>query len=124
MMVSDDSVLRPDFSFIARVHRRYIRGVIAGPPDLVIEVTSPENWQRDVYDKRDKYEQFGVKEYWVIDIAECRNRAFQWHRKMGLFRGGVVTEPFIQSRVLNGLRLNLRAIWRLSDQYQVMLRAS
>ena len=38
-----------------------------GAPDLVIEILSKGNRKYDLKDKKDVYEQSGVKEYWVVD---------------------------------------------------------
>ena len=40
---------------------------IAGAPDLIIEVLSDGTEDRDRGLKKDLYEKFGVKEYWLID---------------------------------------------------------
>jgi Uma2 family endonuclease len=46
-------------------------GIIKEPimraADLVAEVISPGSRRRDRIDKRDLYEQHGVREYWLID---------------------------------------------------------
>ena len=44
-----------------------IKERIMGAADLVAEVLSPESRRRDRIDKRDLYEQHGVREYWLID---------------------------------------------------------
>lgn len=112
VMESLDTVLRPDICFIARNRSSIIRGHIYGPPDLVVEFTSPANRERDLYEKRDLYERFGVREYWVFDIAERRDRAYQYVLRKGLFHGGAVTTPVLRCGVLKGLSLKLRDVWK------------
>ena len=40
---------------------------IYGAPDLVVEILSPRTMKRDIGIKKDIYEQFGVKEYWLVN---------------------------------------------------------
>ena len=40
---------------------------VEGAPDFVVEILSPSTRKRDLSSKRDIYEKFGVKEYWIID---------------------------------------------------------
>jgi Uma2 family endonuclease len=41
------------------------RGCI-GAPDLIIEIISPTNSQRDTKDKFEIYQSHGVREYWIV----------------------------------------------------------
>jgi len=43
---------------------------IYGAPDLIVEVLSPSTAKNDIGYKKDLYEKYGVKEYWIISQAE------------------------------------------------------
>lgn len=58
----------PDLMFISTAKRRRIRPTyIDGPPDLIVEIVSPDSRNRDRRDKFLDYEAGGVREYWIID---------------------------------------------------------
>jgi Uma2 family endonuclease len=42
---------------------------IIGPPDLIVEITSPSTASYDRREKRDLYANVGVREYWIADPA-------------------------------------------------------
>lgn len=109
------TVLRPDVCFVAQRNLSNIKGHIWGPPDLVVEITSPTNRESDLYDKRDDYERFGVREYWVLDIAENRNQAYQWRLRGGLYHGGLVEKTTLKSTVLKGFTLKLNDVWKRAE---------
>ncbi|MEI6394545.1 MAG: Uma2 family endonuclease [Verrucomicrobiota bacterium] len=67
MVLSPHRAVQPDVAFIATARLAIIQRVIRGPADLVAEVVSLEGRSRDPIEKRDLYEQHGVKEYWIID---------------------------------------------------------
>jgi Uma2 family endonuclease len=67
MVLSDHHSTQPDVAFIARDRLDIIQDAIFGPADLVAEVVSLGSRTRDRIEKRDLYEQYGVKEYWIID---------------------------------------------------------
>jgi Uma2 family endonuclease len=67
MVLSPHRVVQPDVAFIAKDRLGIIQRVIMGAADLVAEVVSLGGRNRDRIEKRDLYEQYGVKEYWIID---------------------------------------------------------
>lgn len=67
MVLSEHRVTQPDVVFIARARLDIIQRVIMGPADLVAEVISLGSRNRDRIEKRDLYEQYGLKEYWILD---------------------------------------------------------
>lgn len=114
MIMGKDLVCRPDIVYVSNRNASIIRGYLYGPPDLVIEITSPGNWQMDVFAKRHEYERFGVREYWVFDIVEARNKVYQWWLNRGKYRGGLMDarEKYIRSRVLKAFSLKLADLWK------------
>lgn len=67
MVISPHRAVQPDVAFIAKERLAIIQRVIMGSADLVAEVISLGGRNRDRIEKRDLYEQHGVKEYWIID---------------------------------------------------------
>ncbi len=80
MRLSPDGPARePDILFVAREHRgRILRDRLEGPADLAVEVISDDSVARDRAEKFYEYQQFGVREYWLIDPRPGRERADFW----------------------------------------------
>jgi len=53
-------------------------GHIHGTPDLLVEVLSEGTQAYDLILKKELYERFGVKEYWVVEPLSKRAHVFQW----------------------------------------------
>jgi Uma2 family endonuclease len=62
----DDTVLVPDIVVICDSSKIDKRGC-KGPPDMLIEILSPSSIRYDRLVKYRKYQQAGVREYWVVD---------------------------------------------------------
>jgi Uma2 family endonuclease len=62
------NAVQPDIFFISTVNNHLIRDDgIYGAPDLIVEILSPRNRNADLVKKKATYEQFGVKEYFIVD---------------------------------------------------------
>jgi Uma2 family endonuclease len=62
-----DKVREPDILFVSHAHADRIGEQFYGPPDMVIEVTSPSTWRTDRRDKYVEYARAGISEYWLVD---------------------------------------------------------
>lgn len=70
VILSETNVLQPDILMIHRSRQHFVteRGV-EGPPDLVVEILSPNSRKRDKVIKLQTYAKHGVQEYWIVDSA-------------------------------------------------------
>jgi Uma2 family endonuclease len=113
----DFSSVIPDLVFVSEARRGSVASGdrLTGAPDLAIEVLSPgaANEGRDRKVKRRLYGQYGVTEYWIVDLI---NRSVEIY---GLREGSLeliatlYEQDELTSLVLPELRLNVSDIFRL-----------
>ena len=63
------TVVQPDLCVICDPNKLDERGCL-GAPDLVVEILSPGNSKREMKDKYELYQEYGVSEYWVVRPEE------------------------------------------------------
>ncbi len=64
-----DNVVEPDVLFIRSDHLDRLGATyLEGPPDLVVEISSPSTRRLELVRKRELYQRFGVPEYWYVDL--------------------------------------------------------
>jgi Uma2 family endonuclease len=107
----------PDIVFFTNERRAEIASGerLNGAPDLVVEIISPgaENERRDRVLKRRVYGRFGVKEYWLVDLA---NRSVEVCRlgEEGLELTAVFAgDDDMISSALPGFRVKVTDLFRL-----------
>jgi Uma2 family endonuclease len=92
MVLSAGRAVQPDVLFVSNERLDIIKERVRGAADLVAEVMSPESRRRDRFDKRDLYEQHGVREYWLIDpeaaTVEVLHLESGEYRLLGRWRPG------------------------------------
>ena len=69
VFLSNENVFQPDLLFISKGREELLseNGIINGSPDLVIEILSPSTAIIDTIEKKEIYEKYGIKEYWIVD---------------------------------------------------------
>lgn len=65
-LISSTNVVQPDISVICDRSKLTDKGC-TGSPDMIVEVISPYNPSNDYVRKLNLYEQFKVKEYWIVN---------------------------------------------------------
>ncbi|MDZ7359185.1 MAG: Uma2 family endonuclease [candidate division KSB1 bacterium] len=107
MKVSEYDAPEPDIMFIKK-ERLHLLGEteIFGPADLVVEVVSPGSRRLDFVDKRELYANYGVLEYWLIDLY--KQQAFFWKNLNGVWEELPVDEKgVVRSEALPGFWLRV-----------------
>ena len=101
------TVLQPDICVICDKSKLDARGCI-GAPDLVIEILSPGNTKMELLNKYRVYEEFGVKEYWVVSQSDQSILIYTLN-EMGKFQPSKIftLSEKITSTVLPGFELAL-----------------
>lgn len=91
MKLDDENAPEPDLMFI-RKERLHLLGVteIFGPADVAIEVVSPGSRRLDTIEKKKLYADFGVPEYWLIDIH--KQKAHFWRNENAAWKSLPVDE--------------------------------
>lgn len=96
------SAPEPDVAVVLTSRIGVLRdGYVDGPPDVAVEVVSPESVERDYEQKRELYAAAGVREYWIVDPQE----------KSALFlradasHGGTFAEAELEGKVFHSRTL-------------------
>lgn len=68
--LAPDVVVQPDIIVVLKANLEKITAArIIGPPDLVVEVSSPDTVGYDRHIKQNVYAHAGIREYWIADPA-------------------------------------------------------
>ena len=111
MVLSPHQLVQPDVVFISKNRLHIVQGTIRGAADLVVEVISPGGRQRDRIDKKDLYEQHGIKEYWIIDPESQSVDVYHLEEsRQYALSGRFLKNETAASRLLEGFQLNVRFI--------------
>lgn len=63
------NVVQPDIMVVCDPDKITEKNIL-GAPDLAIEILSPSNLRHDRMRKLNLYQQFGVKEYWMVSLED------------------------------------------------------
>jgi Uma2 family endonuclease len=109
VQLSEFDIVQPDLVIILNENVRKITPTkIKVAPHLVVEILSPTNMDYDRITKRELYERFGVKEYWVVDPFD--QQVDQWvltEEKYVLMPKSKV----VQLSIVPGIEVDFDTVW-------------
>jgi len=114
VLFAEGDYLEPDFIFVRQERiGLFTRRGFEGPPDLVIEIASG-TMARDRGIKRQRYAQFGVPEYWLLDPRAKRLEIYRTTDDPGR-QTQIVTGDYHWQPVSDGPSLEIDVAELLSD---------
>jgi Uma2 family endonuclease len=110
---NEHEAYQPDVMFISTENKSIIGTEnIQGAPDMIVEILSPSTAYYDLRHKKQVYEFYGVKEYWIVDpqdesveIYARRDKKFEVHSQAG-------NHGSVNSAYLAGLQVHLADLFR------------
>lgn len=106
-----NNIVQPDLAVICDKSKLNSKGC-TGAPDLIVEIVSPWTSKKDLNEKFNLYERFGVKEYWVLDPGFEALQAYHLSAEMS-YGDGMVYElnDVITSEILKDFSFRLADIF-------------
>jgi len=112
VVFSSVNVVQPDIVFISKNRLRIIKEKgIFGAPDWIMEIISPSTDKIDVKLKRDLYECFAVKEYWIIYPDDERIEVYLLKEGKYRLKGTFSKNETLKSEIIQGLEVRLREVF-------------
>lgn len=101
----------PDLFLVLNERASIIKDtMVDGPADIAIEIVSPESQDRDLVEKYDEYEAYGVREYWILNTVR-KQADFYVLGEDGLYRRIELVEGIFRSTLLSRFQLKPNRLW-------------
>lgn len=110
VVLTAQRVVQPDVLYIAKSRLNIVKEYIDGIPDLAMEVISEGSWQRDRIQKKALYEQFGVKEYWIVDAASQTIEVFALNKGVYQLQAKAAGAQPVKSKLLAGFAVTFKEL--------------
>ena len=81
--------------------------MVTGTPDLIVEIISPSSVKKDRYEKKDLYERFGVREFWLADPNNRTIEIFAFSENAYRLQSFADAENKAVSTVLPGFEIDV-----------------
>ncbi|MFT6204405.1 MAG: Uma2 family endonuclease [Spirosomataceae bacterium] len=103
------TVVQPDICVVCDLEKLDDAGCL-GAPDLIVEILSPGNTKKEMKEKKEVYEENGVKEYWIVHPTE--EYILQYYLEKGKYVGGThyFDEDVVVSTAVEGFETTVSEV--------------
>jgi len=108
-----DTVVQPDICVICDYSKLDELGC-CGAPDMIVEILSPSTFKKDVYEKFALYQEFGIKEYWIVHPKDKTVTVFILQEN-GKYNEGITyeAEGKVPVYIFDNYQINLEDIFEM-----------
>lgn len=104
------TVVQPDICIICDENKLDDKGCI-GAPDLIVEILSPGNSKKELKNKFELYEEYGVKEYWIVNPLD--EVVYVHTLENGKYKGAFpITDNYIHSEVFPEVKIHTDEVFK------------
>ncbi len=108
-------VVQPDIIVVCDPEKLKEKGYCNGAPDLVVEALSPSTQKKDLSEKYDLYEKFGVREYWIVHPQDETLMVFKLKESKFVLDKMYSYEDKVKIGIFEDLEINLRDVFEHYD---------
>ena len=110
---SETETYQPDIIFVSSNQQSIIgEEKVTGAPDLIIEILSPSTAYYDLRHKMRIYEEFGVREYRIVDPMDQCPDIFDNRDKVFRLTKRYTKSEILNSQVIQGFIVNLTEVFK------------
>jgi Uma2 family endonuclease len=104
--------VQPDLIFISKENREIANGDwIRGVPDLLAEIVSKSSVHLDTTEKKELYERYGVKEYWIVLPEYARVEVYSLENDHYKLFSTAADHQIIDLGLLSGLAFSVNQLF-------------
>jgi len=105
------NVVQPDIFVVCGEHKCDANAYL-GAPDMIVEILSPSNRKKDLFDKFYLYQNSGVREYWIAD-PEVKTITVYLMQQDGEYDDGkaYATGEKVPVHIFNGHQIDINDIF-------------
>ncbi|HUB25412.1 MAG TPA: Uma2 family endonuclease, partial [Tepidisphaeraceae bacterium] len=109
--ITDQRYREPDIAFTLQTNISRMANRFGSGADLVMEVVSEDNPDRDLVVKRQDYAEAGISEYWIVDPRSSSITAVRLENGQYVIHSEAKETGTVRSALLNDFEVDVAAVF-------------